>query len=376
MTRRLVTLRTVSALTPIEGADRIELATVDGWQCVVKKGEFKVGERGLYFEIDSFLPASDSRFDFLAKEKKCWKNREGYRLQTRRFQKQLSQGLLRPLSEFPEVKQRYFSDTDYADLLGVVKWERDTETVKVPKKKTWLSKVVSKYKHTRLRPFLLWLEVRFPSWFAREATRPFPRFVPKTDEERVQNCLARLVTYRDLGIRFHRTVKLDGSSMTVYYNRGKVGVCSRNLDLKKDKDNAFWSVVLGNNLDKALKKLGRNIALQGELMGPGIQKNREKLSKLEYYLFKAYDIDSNNYLSRDERSALVADLRLAGATLYQVPSLGVDDLSKFPSIAEFLAFAEGASLNAETREGVVFESMDGAFSFKVISNSYLLEKGN
>jgi hypothetical protein len=373
--RKLVTVRTVSELRPIEGADLIELAIIDGWQCVVKKGEFKVGDQGLYFEIDSFVPAKDERFKFLEKNFTLWKMNYGARIKTIKLRGQVSQGLLLPLTSFPEIKPSTFiHEKCYAKELDVIKWEREGETEK-PKQQTatWLAKKMKRFKHTKLKPVVLWLERTFPKLFLVDATRNFPSFIPKTDEERVQNLIGKPSFYEDQSY-YRVTVKLDGSSMTVYNNRKKVGVCSRNLDLKKDVDNKFWATALKYNLDKSLKKLGRNIAVQGELMGPGIQGNREKLRDFDFFVYKIWDIDNKRYLGDNELLAVLGELDQLGSKLKEVPVIGYRTVDEFPSIDDFLAFAEGPSLTAPTREGVVFEKKDGTKGFKVIATSYLLKE--
>lgn len=373
--RALVTLRTVSELRPIEGADLIELALIDGWQCVVKKNEFKVGDRGLYFEIDSFIPLKDERFKFLEKNATTWKGKYGARIKTIKLKGQVSQGLLLPLSSFPELRTYKWGEKDYSTDLGVVKWEREDAHGNVGEKKsTWLGKKLKKLKHTRIKPLILWLERTFPGVFLTNATRPFPSFIPKTDEERIQNLINKL-SLEDIEDDWERTVKLDGSSMTAYHNKGRVGVCSRNLDLKKDSENKFWQTAIEYNLDKALKKLGKNIAVQGELMGPGIQGNREQLKEYEFYVFNVYLIDEKRYAGKKERDQLLVELHELGARIKQVPNLGIGNLQSFKTIDDYLAYAEGPSLVAKTREGVVFSTLDGTKSFKVISNSYLLKHG-
>lgn len=371
MTRKLVTVRKVDELKAIPEADLIELAVVDGWQCVVKKGEFKVGDQALYFEIDSFLPAEDTRFKFLEKNFSNYKNRYGARIRTIKLKGQISQGLLLPVSDFMELASRkwevFKEDHDYAEDLKVIKWEPHTPAfVQESKKLTWFGKKVKKLKHTRLKPLLAWLEEKFPSWFASEGTKPFPSFIPKTDEERIQNLIKKIDPDED---EMHEaTVKLDGSSCTVYHNRKRVGVCSRNFDLAKNPDDKFWATALKYDLPKKLKDSGLNIGIQGELMGPGIQGNREGLPTYDLFIYKIWDIDNKRYYSKVERETLCDSWGLK-----QVPTLGVLKLSSFRKIEDYLSFAEGPSLNAKQREGVVFTNIFGKKGFKVIANSYLLK---
>jgi hypothetical protein len=374
--RKLVTIRTVSELRPIEGADVIELAIIDGWQCVVKKGEFKVGDKGFYFEIDSFVPAKEP-FMFLEKNFRTWNGHYGARIKTMRLRGQLSQGLLLPANLFPEINATFawVNAMDVSDKIGVLKWEREGEADKSKQQRpNWLGRKLKKLKHTKLKPLALWLERKWPGLFLANATRPFPTFIPKTDEERVQNIIGKLDTKASQ--LYEVTVKLDGSSMTCYYNQRRFGVCSRNLDLKRDEENKFWSTALNYSLEKAMKKLKRNVAIQGELMGPGIQGNREKLVNYAYFVYKIWDIDLQRYMGYDEKHSYLSQLERQGCAVDTVPEIGVMNLSQFNSIDDFLAFAEGPSFNVPTREGVVFTPVETGKGFKVISNSFLLKEDN
>jgi RNA ligase (TIGR02306 family) len=172
------------------------------------------------------------------------------------------------------------------------------------------------------------------------------------------------------------TLKLDGSSVTYYHNNGEVGVCSRNLELKvneENKDNTLIKVFHKIGLHHYLPKLG-NIAIQGELMGPGIQGNRENLKDHEFFIFDIYDIDRGEYLTTLEREIIVAQL---SNKVQHVPILfkgaSLSELG-LTSVEQLLKFAEGPSLNHPVREGLVFKRLDGKFSFKAISNLFLLKE--
>lgn len=373
MERKLVTIRKVSNLQPIPNADLIEVATIDGWQCVVKKGEFNVGDKGLYFEIDSFLPGSDERFKFLEKGFSNLNNKVGARVRTIKLKGQISQGLLLPLSMFPEVIGKAFlPDRDYSELLGVIKYENPELTLSIPKqqKLTKLGKILRKLKYGYLKRFIGRLEGKYPHLFRQRGSGLFPTFIPKTDEERVQNLIGKEGFGKG---EYIVSVKLDGSSMTVYQNKRKFGVCSRNIDLSEDDSDKFWAVAKRYNLDKNLKKLKCNLAVQGELCGPGIQGNREGLKELDWFIFNIWDIDGKRYLEEEEIQAVIFDLHALGCPVKIVPSLALVKLTGDEDMKWFLDFSEGKSLNAQTREGVVFSEYRGQRSFKVISNSYLLK---
>lgn len=337
--RKLASIRRIAEIKPIEGADAIEAVRVDGWWCVSKKNEFKVNDLCVYFEVDSFLPVRPE-FEFLRKA--CFRSTkhlgDGFRLKTIRLKGQISQGLVLPLSTFEIYNQdNHIESMDITAMLDVKKWE-------VP-----------------LSPQL-----------AGVAKGNFPSFIRKTDQERIQNCYSDLIkTHKDA--MFEATLKLDGSSMTVYFNDGQFGVCSRNLELKETEDNTFWKIARKLNLEAAMRSYGKNIALQGELMGPGIQGNRESLPDHDFYLFDVWNIDQMQYMSPMETDDVCSDLEDLGAKMSKVPFLGVD-VPLSLSLEQLIAASEIKSLNHDVAEGIVYRSMDGTVSFKVINNKFLLQE--
>jgi len=360
--RKLATIRRIDAINPIPNADAIEVATVGGWNVVVKKGQFALNELALFLEIDSWVPHEIAPFLCKSKEPREYLGVKGERLKTVRLRGQLSQGLLLPLKEvwtklvdttvhmrpvdwdsfIAIVNDKWnafeeFRDVDYSEQLGIIKWEP-----------------------------------QIPAQLAGLMKGNFPSFIQKTDQERIQNIKRQ---FEDIAAAsdelFEITEKLDGSSMTVYWRDGEFGVCSRNIDLKESDDNAFWKMAKSLNLKEKLDKYGRNIALQGELIGPGIQGNQYGLTAHEFRIFDVYDIDNGCKQLPIERSDTLFDLELDNN---QVPVIGVIRITASMTIAEILLNAEGASaLNGSEREGLVFKSITREFSFKAISNKWLLD---
>ena len=325
--RKLATVRSISKIEPIENADRIELATVDGWKCVVKAGEFSPGDSVIYCEIDSFLPVRPE-FEFLRKSSfKRMGDSEGFRLRTVKLRGQISQGLLLPLSTLSRDAE---VGEEVTEELGIVKYEPP-----------------------------------IPACLTGEVLGGFPASVSKTDEERIQNLADEYDSYR--GKTFYVSEKLDGTSMTAFWDES-LGVCGRNWQYARSEKNSYWQQCEKLQLADKLKSLGRRIALQGELVGPGIQGNRYKLKVQTWFLFNAYDIDSSAYIEKDEFSALCDELGLS-----TVPFVETREVPE--SIDEILEIAEGKSvLNASTdREGLVWVHGSGQsrVSFKTISNRFL-----
>jgi RNA ligase (TIGR02306 family) len=237
-------------------------------------------------------------------------------------------------------------------------------------------------------------EAAIPAELAGQVEGAFPTFIPKTDQERCQN-IVPLIFESNEDSEYEVSMKLDGTSCTIYHNNGKFGVCSRNWELKINDANANNSLVRiahDTLLNVELPRLG-NYAIQGELMGPGIQGNREGLKKHELFVFDVYDIDKQRYLTPKERTNFIDSLQRITMNgcgrLWHAPLLNKDgtwrtdpteadtftlkDLN-VTNVKELLAFAEGPSLSNKIREGLVFKRTDGAFSFKAIANNFLLKE--
>lgn len=338
--RKLITLRVVADIFPIPGADMIECAVVDGWTCVVKKNEFKIGDIGIYAEIDSILPVRPE-FEFLRKSsyKKFADGSEGFRLKSVRLRKQLSQGLLLPLSG---GLQCGLLDADLTEAFNVTKYEPT-----------------------------------IPAVLSGDARGGFPiHLVAKTDQERCQNLSRELSVHAEQGTIFYPTIKLDGSSMTCYIDPDDqhFGVCSRNLELKDTEGNTFWTVAKNQRIEQVLRNwhqaTGNYLALQMELMGPGIQKNREGFVDHRAYLFNVFDITNQRTLTPIERSVFATTNEVM-----QAPSILPTKLPTADTVKYLLDKAEGHSINNTVREGLVFVSADAQFSFKAISNLFLTSGG-
>jgi RNA ligase (TIGR02306 family) len=341
--RKLARIIRIDEVNPIPDADAIEVATVGGWKVVVKKNEYKAGELAVYFEIDSWIPHHLA--PFLTKSgqyPKVYNGVEGQRLRTIKLRGQLSQGLLMPIGILMDVLSlgdfvRLTEDEDVSEELNIQKWEAPVS-----------------------------------AQLAGVSKGSFPSFIRKTDQERIQNLKREYAEWQEEGLVWEMTEKLDGSSMTVFVNEEESGVCSRNLNLKESEENAFWKVAIRENLIDKIKSTGKNIALQGELVGPGIQGNKYNLSDIDFYLFDIYDIDKQEYYTPEQRWMLVLQLGLKHAPIL---SHELNFKENEWTIENVLINAEIKSLlNKQTEaEGVVFKSLDGKHSFKAISNKFLLK---
>ena len=333
--RKLASIQTILSLSPIAGADAILLAKVLGWELVVKKTEFQVGDRCVYFEIDSVLPIAQWN-DHLRKEPN-----KPLRIKTIRLRGQLSQGLAMPLSIIPTGE--YEVGQDVTTLVGVTKYE----------------------------PVV-------PAHLSGMAKGNFPAFLHKTDETRLQSEPRVLDEAISKGLVLVGTLKMDGTSFTAYRRDDEFGVCSRNLDLKETEGNAHWRMARKLKLEEILRSEPRNLSIQGEICGPSIQANRLGLSESKLYLFNLFDIDAGKYLSHTELSAFAEKHMLNMVpTVYRLDFGGVvgpRDVNHLLDIANNLNYDNGTPA-----EGIVWRSMcetysdvlKGRMSFKTISNRFL-----
>lgn len=336
--RKLASVQRIKHIRPIEGADSIECVGVLGWECVAKKGEFQEGDTCVYFEIDSVLPEED-RYEFLRKS--SYKpDLKGFRLRTIRLKGQISQGLALPLHFFPDVAE-FDLGQDVTDLLLVRKYEQPV-----------------------------------PTQIAGDA-RSFSWPIAKTDEIRIQQNDEHGFLERLSGRPYYISLKLDGTSCSFIIdpNDGDYHVCGRNYSYKKNPDHSFWELDGRYRIEEKLRSLGGHISIQGEVVGPGIQKNRLGLKDCDFYVFNVVETRWRRRLPLDEASSIVSDMGLKFVPI-------VERGESFPySQSEILALACGkykdhfpGARDDQEREGIVLRSLCGSISFKAISNDFLLNE--
>ena len=343
MTRKMATIRKIDSIREILGADSIECCTLGGWNVVTRKGEFTAGDLAVYCEIDSWIPYEVAPFLSKGNFPHVYNEVKGERLRTVKLRGQLSQGLLLPLSTLNMVESELLEGLDVSFPLGIVKYEAP-----------------------------------IPASLAGEVKGMFPSRIPKTDQERIQNLSTELEEWKAEKLTWEVTEKLDGSSMTVYIIDGEVGVCSRNLDLKPNPDNSLWRAAYKHDLPAKLANIGHNIAVQGELIGNGIQGNMYKMRDQDFYVYDIYDIDAGRYFTPTERKVFVAEHKLNHCPVLAYSAELVDALG-ITNMDQILKFAEGKSVMSNIvspeREGLVFKCNEKQVSFKSISNRFLLKNG-
>lgn len=349
--RKLATIRRIDAIRPIPEAELIECAVVGGWTVVVKVGEYCAGDLAIYCEIDSWIPHELAPFLSKGQEPREYNGVKGERLRTVRLRGQLSQGLLLPFTSTLADYAKDYDDEGQPFWMGPEDFFQEGEDV------------------SEMLGIQKW-EAPIPAQLAGDVRGMFPSFIPKTDQERIQNLTAEIEDYRNRELSFEVTEKLDGSSMTVYSFEDDQGVCSRNLNLKETAHNSLWMVARRDGL---LDKIsGRDIALQGELVGEGIQGNPYKIKGQQFFCYDIYDIRAGKYFTPEQRREFCLTYEINHVPVYAKLSQITE------TVAEMLLGAERKStLNSGAeQEGVVFKcNQDPAVSFKCISNRFLIKTG-
>ena len=345
MMRKLASIQQITDIVPIEGADKIELARVLGWQCVVNKGQFQPGDVAVYFEIDSFLPIRPE-FEFLRAS--SYKNSdllgEGFRLRTMKFRGQISQGLLLPATQFPEIPVDAMIGDDVTEILHVKKWEMEERV-------TTGGTIVG----------------------------GLPRDIPHTDEIRVQEEPALINAFS--GLEYYISTKMDGSSHSIGIDEDGFHVTGHNYEYKNDGSSAFYNLVIERGYQEKVASYAQRhglttLTIQGELCAPGIQRNRLKLTKPEWYVFTVKE--DGKRIGLQEMLQLCTEIGLEHVPIEEVG----DDLPvKYPTVEALLVRADGDYPNGGKKEGIVIRPTEPVFcplissslSMKVVNNKYLLK---
>ena len=346
--RQLAEIVKILDIQPIEGADAIVVASVLGWKVVIRKDEFKIGDMVVYCQVDSWIPHALAPFLSKGQNPRVYNGVEGEKLRTIRLRGQISQGLILPgivcpnglmVKQYNSVMQHIFQEgDDVTEWLGIQKWEAPIS-----------------------------------AQLAGQIKGNWPDGIPKTDEDRIQGFKSKDV-YNLMQYRYEVTEKLEGSSCTMGLINDEFIVCSRNINLKEVEGNTFWTMARKLDIEAKMRfNCLEDMVLQGELIGPGVQKNYYDLPTHEFRVFSCYDLKQGKYLTPMERYAIVHTLQLE-----HVPVICTEDLKTLcnSSVDKLIQMADFKSVinPKKNREGIVFKRVDGPEHFKVISNEYLLKQ--
>lgn len=378
--RALVYITTLDEIKPIEGYDRVEYGRVGGWWCIINKADnMQVGDKVVYFEVDSKVPSTDERFAFLEKRH--------YKIKTLKMCKVISQGLIMPITAFPELEGKDVM-TDVTDDLKVTYAEAEDNVRKNGNPNAKYESMRARHKKLFKKPWAKWMMKR--AWgrkvmfffFGKKKDNPrgFPTFISKTDEERVENQPWRIGD----GKTYLCTEKLDGTSCTYALerkgrNKYEYYVCSRNVR-QKDRDqecyhesNIYWELEDKYKIEEHLKEYLNTfpdikwVCIQGEGVG-NVQGNPLNLKENDLYVFNFKDSARGRYSSYTGKELI------EGWGMKWVPIIG--EVTMPDTMEELKLLADGPStVNPEVmREGFVYRSLDGQDSFKSVSREFLLSR--
>lgn len=333
--RELVKVLAIESLEDAENSDSLSICkfTDSGWQVVVKKGEFEIGQCVLFIEIDSVLPKERPEFEFLTKGTK------DYRLRTIKLRGNLSQGLA---IDIP------------IDILNILDFGTDEASVNLAE--------------------LLGIKLYEPIVNMNSGTTKggFPSYIiPRTDQERIQN--VKCIIPELINKQFWKTTKMDGKSATFLWIDDEFNCCSHNCNVNRDENNEFWYIAKKYRLEEILPK---HLAIQGELCGGKIQKNNMGCNDYTLFVFDIFNTETHKYVDFD---VTIEICRLMELPIVPHELITFDENTTLESILE--SANEVKYSNGAQAEGIVYRTKKedwhrklGRFSFKVISNNYLLKE--
>lgn len=378
MERALAHVEIVNKVESCPNADRLDLVHILGWQCVAAKGEFKEGDKCVYFEIDSRVDFSRPGLEFMEK-------RDG-KVKTIKLRGNLSQGLVIGFDKLQLDANNYQIGQDVTKELGVTKIitqeEKRLNSESGDPRLDRIKQRYSKFLKSRTGKFVMCHSLTrkiMLKLFGGPSRKAWPAFITKTDETRIENIPAELNNKKELIV----TEKLDGTSTTfaiekTFWHKYKFIVCSRNvrqLDYKQKcyhDTNVYWNMAFKYNIEKVLNHIAEQydypntIILQGETIG-SVQGNPYKLNEDQFFAFNL--IIDNRKHNPIEGKDIVAPYGINWVPIIDEHFICPDGME------EMKKFADGKSvINPEViREGVVYRSYDAQKSFKNVSNQYLLK---
>ena len=388
--RELCYVVEINDIQPIPNYDRVELATVNGWHIIVQKNQFKVGDKAIYFEVDSKVPES-AAFDFLAKRK--------YKIKTLKMCGCISQGLLMSFADFGFAEDEYNVGDFLTKELGITYYEAGDNDRKAPSANKY-DKMKQRHKKLFKNPivknimkFKIGREIMF-FFFGKKRDKksawPVGRFpgVSKTDQERCENMIYILEDKTP----FIVTQKCDGSSGTYILekkgrNKYEFYVCSRNVRMMSEsqecfygKHNYYWEVALKYDIENKMKKWLNNtpgatwVCWQGEICAPGIQKNPHKLKETHFYCFHWTD-NINGRLDIVTADKIWKQYNMEVVPIVDTNYILPDDFEEFKLSADGKydpIVCEGAK-DCDREGFVYYKTTDPTYSFKNVSRTYLLK---
>jgi hypothetical protein len=365
MNRKLASIQKIVNIHNIEGADKIETVQVLGWECVSRKNEFKVGDLVVYCEVDSILPEKPE-FEFLRDRK--------FRIKTIKLRKQISQGIVFPLSILPNPFN-HTEGEDVTEILGIVKHDPQLQEEKALAEQFKSKSKINKF-------FMNFALYRYIYFKFNHKDKGWPNWIPHTDEERIQSCVRMLINRPNS--EWYITEKLDGQSGTFFIGNKKTwgikklefGVCSRNIRLSKPDNSSYWAMAEKYDIKKKLLELEEaGIVVQGECVGQKIQKNKYGLEEQDFFVFNVIDNGTKYTLGQMKVFCLQNGFKTV-PIINESWTFNNCDRPVSEIIKELVTMSIDKSvLNKDIwREGIVLRlKEDPNVSFKVINPEFLLK---
>ena len=348
----LSVISTIKSIKPIEGKDRIVLANVENYNVIVNKEDFKVGDKCIYIFYDSFLPVRDE-FEFLRARAFSSRFGGGFRIRPLKLGGVISEGLVLPLSILPEDKQNLKVGTVLDDILGIRNWEElveeeeNTSTAKAPPK--WYMK----FKFVRKL---------IGKWHSRQK-KAYTYPCPKSDEENIEKIWDKVKDSKEL---FYRSTKLEGQAATFIIRKKKLYCFSHNNYVESGN---WKNVAIKYDMKKTLPLVNKyfktEVAIQGEICGPGIQKNIYQFKDLQFFLYGAYDAKTGRRMNIDELHEIAKIMNIPEVTYLESKHIlgSIDEM-----LDDCIIKTDNAPYPYE--EGVVWRTYDGSIHFKCKSRPY------
>jgi len=365
--RRLATIQKIVNITPIENADKIEVATVLAWECVIaKKDNFKIGDLVVYIEIDSIVPPLPI-FEFLRERK--------FRVKTIKLRKQISQGLVMPLSILPEGTS-IIEDADVTEILGITQHDPQLQEEQAD---------VTPVHRSQAMKLLMRIPIFRKVYIALNSQEKgnWPDWIQKTDENRIQVC-AKIIM-QNFDNPWYLTEKLDGQSGSFFTHKVRkwgfpsweFGVCSRNVWLKTENNSNYWKVAKKYDLENKMKSFKEEMVIQGEILNTNVQGNKYKVTEPMFYVFNI--VENGVRLPLQSMLARCSELGLTPVPLVCdsfIPNCHwLDKVENTQAIVqEIVKMSDGKSVLLNIpREGIVWRLVDNPqVSFKAINPTFLL----
>lgn len=376
--RMLCYVSKIDDIVPIENYDRVEQAVLGGWKVIINKADgFKPGDLCVYFEIDSLVNEADERFAFLQKRK--------YRIKTLKMCGTVSQGLVMPLSTFPEIAKPELN-MDLTELLKVKYYVPEDNQRKAARTNPYQS-MKDRNPNLFKKPFvkkIMRYEIGRKILFAlygRNKKYEWPSHIAaKTDVERIQNCICNL---NDKQL-YVATEKVDGSSCSIMCERGRLGrlnyyVCSRNVVFKDEnskcfyKDNIYFEIYNKYNLKEIVTQILKdydlqNVAIQMEIFGPGVQRRDYGLEEHDYRVF--HIVSNRQKFTMDKVVEICEKYGLKHVPIIEENYILPDTIEELQNFVE----SEASKIDSGMKEGIVFyDKKTGENYFKFVSPEYLMK---